>query len=43
MDAERKIPLKIRGTVPMGIDINAEVVCTKIERPVVAAKAAAAK
>lgn len=33
VDAERKIPLKIRGTVPMGIDINAEVVCTKIERP----------
>ena len=38
VDAVRKIPLRIRGVVPMGIDINAEVVLTRIQEPPAKAK-----
>ncbi len=31
VDRETRIPLVIRGTVPMGVDVNAEVVLTRIE------------
>lgn len=31
VDAARKIPLRIEGTVPMGVDVNALVVLSKIE------------
>jgi hypothetical protein len=38
VDTARKIPLRIRGIVPMGIDINAEVVLTRIQEPPASAK-----
>lgn len=33
VDAARKIPLRISGTVPMGVDVNAVVVLSKIDVP----------
>ena len=33
VDKATKIPLIIRGTVPIGIDVNVEVLLTKIDAP----------
>ena len=33
VERARKIPLRISGTVPMGIDVNAVVVLSRIDEP----------
>jgi hypothetical protein len=43
VDAARKIPLRISGTVPMGVDVNAVVVLAKIDVPKAATPGATKK